>query len=45
MYMDISRHKDGKGKTPICLKDTVSYETGKWKNHEMLLFFINFSAN
>ena len=30
---------------PICVKDTVSYETGEWKYLKLFSFFINFSAN
>ena len=30
---------------PICVKDTVSYETGVWKYIKLSSFFINFSAS
>ena len=31
-------------RTPICVKDTVRYETSKLKNHELFVSFLNFSA-
>ena len=30
---------------PICVKDTVSYETGEWKYLELFSFFVYFRAN
>ena len=27
-------------RTQIGVKDTVNYETGEWKYHELLLFFV-----
>ena len=31
-------------RTPACVKDTVWYETGEWKNHQLFVSFLNFSA-
>ena len=32
-------------RNPICMMDTVSYETGEWKYLILSSFFINFSVN
>ena len=54
MYMDVHRNKGffvvfltkaEVAGNPICVKDTVSYETGVWKYLKLSSFFINFSAN
>ena len=34
-----------KAETPVFLKDTVSYKTGKWKYLKLFLFFIHYSVN
>ena len=31
-------------RTPICVKDTVTYETSELKNYELFVSFLNFSA-
>ena len=32
-------------RNPICVKNTVSYETGEWNYLKLFSLFINFSAN